>query len=75
MRSPDQPDVQGLLGRKMKMDETDKRLLKVLLENGVMHTVELAAALGVSEDEIVSRMMRLQEEGMVEGTLAPEGQN
>ena len=39
------------------MDETDKRLLKLLLENGVMHTVELAAALGVSEDEIVSRMM------------------
>ena len=57
------------------MDETDKRLLKLLLENGVMHTVELAAALGVSEDKIVSRMMRLQEEGMVGGTLVPEGQN
>jgi DNA-binding Lrp family transcriptional regulator len=75
MRSPDQPDVQGLLGREMKMDETDKSLLKLLLENGVMHTVELAAALGASDDEIVSRMMRLQEEGMVEGTLVPEGQN
>ena len=57
------------------MDETDKRLLKLLYENGAMHTVELAAALGVSENEIVSRMMRLQEEGMVEGTLVPEGQN
>jgi DNA-binding Lrp family transcriptional regulator len=57
------------------MDETDKRLLKLLLENGEMHTVELVAALGVSEDEIVSRMMRLQEEGMVGGTLVPEGQN
>ena len=57
------------------MDETDKRLMKLLLENGVMHTVELAVALGVSEDEIVPRMMRLQEEGMVGGTLMPEGQN
>ena len=75
MRSPDQPDVQGLLGREMKMDETDKRLLKLLYENGAMHTVELAAVLGVSEDEIVSRMLRMQEEGMVGGTLAPEGQN
>jgi DNA-binding Lrp family transcriptional regulator len=59
----------------MKMDETDKRLLKLLFENGAMHTVELAAALGVSEDEIVSRMMRLQEMGMVGGTLVPEGLN
>ena len=59
----------------MKMDETDKKLLKLLYENGAMHTVEMAAALGVSEDEIVSRMMRLQEEGMVGGTLVPEGQN
>lgn len=57
------------------MDETDKTLLKLLYENGAMHTVELAAALGVSEDEIVSRMMRLQEMGMVGGTLAPEGVN
>ena len=59
----------------MKMDETDKRLLKLLFENGAMHTVELAAALGVSEDEIVSRMMRLQEMGMVGGTLVPEDVN
>ena len=57
------------------MDETDKRLLRLLLENGVMYTVEMAAALGVSEDEIVSRMMRLQEEGMVGGSLVPDGQN
>jgi DNA-binding Lrp family transcriptional regulator len=57
------------------MDETDKRLLKLLYENGAMHTVEMASALGVSEDEIVSRMMRLQEEGMVGDTLAPEDVN
>ena len=75
MRSPDQPDVQGLLGREMKMDETDKRLLKLLYENGAMHTVEMAAALGVSEDEIVSRMLRMQEEGLVGNTLAPEDVN
>jgi DNA-binding Lrp family transcriptional regulator len=59
----------------MKMDKTDKTLLKLLYENGVMHTVELATALGVSEDEIVSRMMRLQEMGMVGGTLVPESRN
>ena len=75
MRSPDQPDVEGLLGREMKMDETDKRLLKLLYENGEMHTVEMAAALGVSEDEIASRMLRMQEEGLVGGTLAPEDVN
>jgi DNA-binding Lrp family transcriptional regulator len=57
------------------MDEMDKLLLKLLLENGAMHTVEMAAALGVSDDEIVSRMMRLQEEGMVGDTLAPEDVN
>jgi DNA-binding Lrp family transcriptional regulator len=57
------------------MDETDKRLLKLLLENGAMHTVELAAALGVSEDEIVSRMVRLQELGMVGFTPVPDVQN
>ena len=59
----------------MKMDEMYKRLLKLLFENGAMHTWELAAALGVSEDEIVSRMTRLQEEGMVGGTLVPDSQN
>lgn len=59
----------------MKMDETDKRLLKLLYENGAMHTVEMAVALGVSEDEIVSRMLRMQEEGLVGGTLAPEDVN
>ena len=57
------------------MDETDKRLLNLLYENGAMHTVEMAAALGVSEDEIVSRMLRMQEEGMVGGTLVPEDVN
>ena len=57
------------------MDETDKTLLKLLYENGAMHTVEMASALGVSEDEIVSRMMRLQEEGMVGDTQAPEDVN
>ena len=57
------------------MDETDKRLLKLLYENGAMHTVEMAAALGVSEDEIVSRMLRMQEEGLVGGTLVPGGQS
>lgn len=40
-----------------------------------MHTVEMAAALGVSEDEIVSRMLRMQEEGLVGGMLAPDDVN
>ena len=57
------------------MDETDKTLLKLLYENGAMHTVEMAAALGVSEDEIVSRMLRMQQEGLVGDTPVPEGQN
>ena len=75
MQSPDQPDVQGLLGREMKMDEMDKLLLELLLENGAMHTVEMAAVLGVSEDEIVSRMLRMQDQGLVGGTIAPEDVN
>jgi DNA-binding Lrp family transcriptional regulator len=54
------------------MDQMDKLLLKLLLENGAIDTVEIAAALGVSKDEIVSRMLLMQEEGLVGGTLAPE---
>ena len=57
------------------MDETDKTLLNLLYENGAMHTVEMAAALGVTEDEIVSRMLRMQQEGLVGDTPVPEGQN
>lgn len=58
-----------------KMDETDRRLLKLLYENGAMHTVEMAAALGVSKDEIVSRMLLMQKEGLVGSKLGPEDLN
>ena len=60
----------------MKMDETDKRLLKLALrERRDAHGGKWLRVLGVSEDEIVSRMLRMQEEGLVGGTLVPEGQN
>jgi len=55
------------------MDDMDKILLKLLHENGgAMHTTEMAAALGIGEDEVVSHLMHLQEEGLVGGPLESE---
>lgn len=54
------------------LDQTDTELLRLLFENGAMHTVELAAALGLSVDATCSRMERLQRLGAVESTPVPE---
>ncbi len=48
------------------MDRTGTELLRPLFENGMIHTAELAAALGLAVDEACSRMERLQRLGVVE---------
>jgi predicted ArsR family transcriptional regulator len=52
--------------------QTDAELLRLLFENGMMHTTELAAALGLAVDETCSRMDRLQRLGVVEYTPMPQ---
>jgi DNA-binding Lrp family transcriptional regulator len=47
------------------IDKRDRELLRLLLENGEMHTTELAAALGLTVDETCERMERLQRLGVV----------
>jgi DNA-binding Lrp family transcriptional regulator len=56
----------------MTIDKTDMEILRLLAENGMMHTTELAAALGLTVDETCSRMERLQRLGVVEYTPVPE---
>jgi DNA-binding Lrp family transcriptional regulator len=48
-----------------RIDEIDWELLQLLVENGMMHTSELAAALSLTEGEVCSRMERLQRLGLV----------
>ena len=52
----------------MKLTEQDKALLRLLLSGGMMHTVEIAQALGITEDEVTKGMLRLQEAGLVHFT-------
>jgi DNA-binding Lrp family transcriptional regulator len=46
--------------------QTDTELLRLLFENGMMHTTKLAAALDLTEGEICLRMEDLQKLGAVE---------
>jgi DNA-binding Lrp family transcriptional regulator len=55
----------------MTVDNTDAELLR-LLAREMMHTTELAAALGLTVDETCSRMGRLQRLGVIEYTPVPQ---
>ncbi len=52
----------------MNLTELDKAVLRLLVEGGVMHTVEIAQRFGMTEDETVEVMARLQEAGLVHFT-------
>jgi len=54
------------------MGGVDSELLRLLFENGMIHTTELAAALGLTVDETCSRMGRLQHLGVIEYTPVPQ---
>jgi hypothetical protein len=45
----------------MTIDKTDMKILRLAAGGGIMHTVELAAALGLTVDEICERRERLGE--------------
>ena len=52
----------------VKLTELDKAVLRLLAEAGVMHTAEIAEQFGMTEDEAVDVMVRLQEAGLVHFT-------
>lgn len=52
----------------MKLTEIDNAVLRLLLEGGVMHTVKIAQRFGITENEAVDVMVRLQEGGLVNFT-------
>lgn len=49
----------------MKLTELDKAVLRLLAEGCVMHTFEIAQRFGMTEDEVVDVMVRLQKAGLV----------
>ena len=50
----------------MKIDETDKKILELLTENGRMSYVDIAKKLGLSRVAIRERINQLMEEGVIE---------
>jgi len=52
----------------VKLTELDKAVLRLLAEENVMHTVEIAQRFGMTEDEAVDVMVRLQDAGLVHFT-------
>lgn len=52
------------------MDDIDLMLLRLLVKSP-MHTTTLARSLGITENEILQRMGRLQDLGLV-GYIGPE---
>ena len=52
------------------MDDTDRRILRVLSSNARMSGAALAAALGVGESTVSLRLRRLQQDGFLRGAHA-----
>lgn len=50
----------------MKLDETDRRLLDILSEDGRISYVDLAEKLGLSRVAVRERMRQLKEKGVIE---------
>lgn len=53
-----------------KLDDTDKKLLKILQENSNLTTKELAAAVELSPTPVYERQRRLEREGVVKKYVA-----
>ena len=61
----------------MSLDDTDRRLLALLRDDGRRSASSLAAALGVSRGTVQNRILRLQREGAIRGftvRLGPEAE-
>lgn len=59
----------------MKLTELDKAVLRLLVEAGRMHTVEIARHFNITEDEAVDVMSRLRDMGLVHFTPEAPGLN
>ena len=51
------------MSMKLKLDDTDKKIMSLLVENGRMRDIDLAKAIGVSDDTIRRHRQRLEDEG------------
>ena len=62
----------------IKLDQTDKELLRLIQENGKLTIKELSAQLNLSPTPIFNRLKKLEREGVIEkyvGLIAPEKVN
>lgn len=48
------------------MDEKDKRILEMLIEDSRRHYREIAEEISLSESTVRKRVIKLQEEGVIE---------
>jgi len=48
------------------LDETDKKIIEILIENSRMSYVDIARKLGISEATIFKRIKKLKDEGVIE---------
>ena len=58
------------------LDEIDRKILRLLRENGQLTTQEISAEVGLSATPCWSRIKRLEEAGVIAGyvaLLSPEG--
>lgn len=51
----------------MTLDDTDRRLLSLLAENGRLSLKELAAATALSSPSVAERLRKLEERGVIDG--------
>lgn len=54
----------------MKLDRTDRRILELLQANGRINNLELADAVGLSPTPCARRVRRLEDSGLIRGTVS-----
>lgn len=54
----------------MKLDHTERRILRLLQDNGRMSNVELAEQVGLSESPCLRRVRQLEKSGLIKGYAA-----
>jgi Lrp/AsnC family transcriptional regulator, leucine-responsive regulatory protein len=54
----------------MKLDQTERRILRLLQDNGRMSNVELAEQVGLSESPCLRRVRQLESSGLIKGYAA-----
>lgn len=54
----------------MKLDHTERRILRLLQDNGRMSNVDLAEQVGLSESPCLRRVRQLEKSGLIKGYAA-----